>query len=77
MHQLSHERDIAAGTKRTTGTRNDHDPYAAITSGMFESFRQIAPHVTDEGVELLGTIQSDRQDAFGFSDEDVFVHVHY
>jgi hypothetical protein len=38
----------------------------AIAAGVFECFGKVAPHVTDERVQLLGTIQGDRDDAVCF-----------
>jgi hypothetical protein len=46
-------------------------PFAA---GGFEGFRQVAPHVSREGIQLFRTIECDRGDAGVFSDVDVLVH---
>ena len=41
---------------------------------MLPGFRQITAHVSDEGIQLLGTIKRDRHDAVVFGDVDLFVH---
>ena len=68
------KRDIAARAKRSSRASDDDHANTAIAAGVFERFSQIASHVTDEGIEFVGTIQSDRHDAFSFGDLNVFVH---
>jgi len=74
LHQLRHERDIAARTKPTTRAGDDDNANTAIAAGVFERLREIATHVTDERIQPVRTIQSDRQDAFSLCDLNVLVH---
>jgi hypothetical protein len=60
---FSHEVHIAASTERTACAGDDHDAHGRIAACFFESFGQITTHVTDERVEALRPVQSDRDDA--------------
>ena len=75
LHQLSHEADVAAGAKRTAGAGDNNHTHIAITARVFERFRQVATHVTDECVQTIRTTQRDRRDAVSFCDLNVLVHL--
>ena len=74
LDQFRHRRHVAARTKRSPGAGDYDDVNIPFAAGGFESFRQVAPHVSGEGIQLLRTIERDRRDAGVFSDVDVFVH---
>jgi hypothetical protein len=68
LHQLGHEPNITARAERPTRAGDDHDANTAFTSGVFERFSQIAPHVADERIEPFGPVERNRDDATIFGD---------
>jgi len=73
LDEFGHETDITAGTESAAFAFDDDDADVRVAAGFFEGFSEIAPHVTDKRVETFGPVQSDRDDAFGFVNFDLFV----
>jgi hypothetical protein len=74
VDHFGHRRYVAARTERSPGSRNHDDTDISFTAGSLEGFRQVAPHVSGERIQLFRAIEPDRGDARVFSDFDVFVH---
>ena len=63
LHQIGHERNVAASAKRASRPGDNHHANTAIAACVLECFSEIATHVTDKRVQPVGTIQCDEQDA--------------
>jgi hypothetical protein len=69
---VRHRGHIAARAKRAARAGDDDYMNIPLSAGGFKSFRQVTPHVSGEGVQLVRTIERDRRDAGVFNDVDVF-----
>ena len=56
--------EVGAGTIAAAGARHDDRAHCVIGVGAIEGVDQLAAHLLGEGVEAVGPIQRDRQNAF-------------
>src|SRR5260370_8854609 len=74
LHQLSHKVDVAAGAECAPRACDHNHANTAIASRRLERFSQVSTHMSDEGIQLVRTIDRDRHNAEVFCDQEVFVH---
>ena len=77
LNEFGHVTDIAAGAECATRSGNYDHTHRSIAACLFERLREITSHVSDERIELVGTIERDRQDAIVVGNVDVLVQASF
>jgi hypothetical protein len=71
--QFRHRGYVAAGAKSPSGASDHYHTNIPFGARNFDSFSQIAPHMSRERIQLLRTVECNRRDAGLFAYVDLFV----